>query len=72
MGVEEDRKRGGSLSSRWERNCLFSFPDPAFKFLLTVETSRDCGFWAVGVGSNAAVLSSTDQFDDSSSNSLIQ
>jgi hypothetical protein len=72
MGVGEDRKRGGSLSGRWERNCLYSFPDPAFKLLLAVETPRDCGFWAVGVSRNATVLSRTDQFDESSSNSLIQ
>lgn len=71
-GVGEDRKRGGSLSGRWGRNFLYSFPDTAFKLLLMAEPPRDLSFWAVGVSSNAAVLSRTDQSDESSSNSLIQ
>jgi hypothetical protein len=72
MGVGEDRKSGGSLSGRLGRNCLYSFPDPAFKLLLMAEPPRDLSFWAVAVSSNAAVLSMTDQFDESSSNSVIQ
>jgi len=72
MGVGEDRKRGGSLSSRWGRNCLYSFSDPAFKTFAYGRSSERPKLWAVGVSTNAAVLSRTDQFDESSSNSLIQ
>ena len=66
--VWEKRYRGG----RWRRKCLYSFPDPDFKLLLTVESLRDLGFWAMGVTRNTAVPSRTNLFDESSSNSLIQ
>jgi hypothetical protein len=51
MGVVEDRKKGGSLSGRWGRNCLYSFPDPAFKTFAYGRAAEDinCGQWKLAL-----------------------